>query len=143
MMKLIMTRGKDDNSDLYNLVGDDNSRSEAAIQFKNIKSNFKIAIVVDMWLTGFDVPFLDTIYIDKLLTQEHSIIQSISRVNRAFPNKEAGLIVDFIGIKHGMNLALKKYAKYDDDNIEGIEQAIIVVKDPWRPLLLCIVKCCG
>lgn len=134
MMKLIMTRGKDDNSDLYNLVGDDNSRSEAAIQFKNIKSNFKIAIVVDMWLTGFDVPFLDTIYIDKLLTQEHSIIQSISRVNRAFPNKEAGLIVDFIGIKHGMNLALKKYAKYDDDNIEGIEQAIIVVKDQLEVL---------
>lgn len=134
MMKLIMTRGKDDKPDLYNLVGDDNSRSEAAIQFKNIKSNFKIAIVVDMWLTGFDVPFLDTIYIDKLLTQEHSIIQSISRVNRAFPNKEAGLIVDFIGIKHGMNLALKKYAKYDDENIEGIEQAIIIVKDQLEVL---------
>ncbi len=129
MMKMVMTRGKDDPKDLYDLIGTDESRKEAAIQFKDINSNFKIAIVVDMWLTGFDVPFLDTIYIDKLLTQEHNIIQTISRVNRAFPGKDTGLIVDFIGIKSGMNLALRKYAKFDQDNIEGIEQAIIIVKD--------------
>lgn len=129
MMKMVMTRGKDDPEDLYNILGTDKDRSEAATQFKDIKSNFKIAIVVDMWLTGFDVPFLDTIYIDKLLTQEHNIIQTISRVNRAFPNKEEGLIVDFVGIKRGINLALKKYAKYEDGDIQGIEQAIIIVKD--------------
>ena len=87
-----------------------------------------------MWLTGFDVPFLDTIYIDKLLSQEHNIIQTISRVNRAYPGKDSGLIVDFIGIKSGMNLALKKYCKYDEDNIEGIEQAIIIVKDQLEVL---------
>lgn len=140
MMKMVMTRGKDDPTDLYDMLGTDNDRSEAATQFKDIKSNFKIAIVVDMWLTGFDVPFLDTIYIDKLLTQEHNIIQTISRVNRAFPNKESGLIVDFIGIKHGMNLALKKYAKYEDGNIEGIEQAIIIVKDQLEVIDKMMVK---
>lgn len=134
MMKMVMTRGKDDPKELYDILGTDGDRSKAAIQFKEINSNFKIAIVVDMWLTGFDVPFLDTIYIDKLLTQEHNIIQTISRVNRAFPNKDCGLIVDFIGIKKGMNLALKKYAKYEEDNVEGIEQAIIIVKDQLEVL---------
>ena len=79
-----------------------------------------------MWLTGFDVPFLDTIYIDKLLKQEHSIIQTISRVNRAYPGKTSGLVVDFIGIKTGIDYALKKYAKYDDSNLQGIEQAITI-----------------
>lgn len=126
-MKMVMTRGKDDPEDLYNLLGDDDSRKEDAIEFKNIDSNFKIAIVVDMWLTGFDVPFLDTIYIDKLLKQEHSIIQTISRVNRSYPGKTSGLIVDFIGIKTGIDYALKKYAKYDDSNLEGIEKAITLV----------------
>ncbi len=134
MMKMVMTRGKDDPKDLYDLIGTDESRKEAAVQFKDINSNFKIAIVVDMWLTGFDVPFLDTIYIDKLLSQEHNIIQTISRVNRAYPGKDSGLIVDFIGIKSGMNLALKKYCKYDEDNIEGIEQALIIVKDQLEVL---------
>lgn len=134
MMKMVMTRGKDDPKDLYDLIGTDESRKEAAVQFKDINSNFKIAIVVDMWLTGFDVPFLDTIYIDKLLSQEHNIIQTISRVNRAYLGKDSGLIVDFIGIKSGMNLALKKYCKYDEDNIEGIEQAIIIVKDQLEVL---------
>ena len=74
-------------------------------QFKNEKSNFKIAIVVDMWLTGFDVPFLDTMYIDKPI-QRHNLIQTISRVNRKFEGKEKGLVVDYIGIKKQMNLAL-------------------------------------
>ena len=129
MMKMVMTHDKDDPAELYNLLGNDEDRSNAATQFKDINSNFKIAIVVDMWLTGFDVPFLDTIYIDKLLTQEHNIIQTISRVNRAFPGKDSGLIVDFVGIKHGMDTALKKYAKYDDGDIEGIEKAIDIVKD--------------
>ena len=134
MMKIIATRSKDDSKDLYDLLGTDEDRRDAAIQFKDINSNFKIAIVVDMWLTGFDVPFLDTIYIDKLLKQEHSIIQTISRVNRAYPGKNSGLIVDFIGIKYGVNRALKKYAKYDNDNIEGIEKAIEIVKDKLEVL---------
>ena len=129
MMKMVMTRGKDDPKDLYDMLGTDDDKKEDAKQFKNINSNFKIAIVVDMWLTGFDVPFLDTIYIDKLLKQEHSIIQTISRVNRAYPGKTSGLVVDFIGIKTGIDYALKKYAKYDDSNLQGIEQAIQIVID--------------
>ena len=129
MMKMVMTRGKDDPKELYDMLGTDDDKKEDARQFKNINSNFKIAIVVDMWLTGFDVPFLDTIYIDKLLKQEHSIIQTISRVNRAYPGKTSGLVVDFIGIKTGIDYALKKYAKYDDSNLQGIEQAIQIVID--------------
>ena len=134
MMKMIMTRGKDDPKELYDLLGNDEDRTKDAEEFKNINSNFKIAIVVDMWLTGFDVPFLDTIYIDKLLKQEHSIIQTISRVNRAYPGKTSGLIVDFIGIKTGIDYALKKYAKYDESNLQGIEQAIQIVIDQLEVL---------
>src|SRR5690606_33243344 len=92
------------------------------------KSNFKIAIVVDMWLTGFDVPFLDTIYIDKPI-QRHNLIQTISRVNRKYEGKEKGLVVDYIGIKRQMNLALAHYSKADGQNIEEIEQSIVAVKD--------------
>ena len=81
-----------------------------------------------MWLTGFDVPCLDTIYIDKPI-QRHNLIQTISRVNRKYAGKEKGLIVDYIGIKRQMNLALAHYSKTDGQNIEEIEQSIVVVKD--------------
>ena len=107
---MIMTRGKDDNEELYNLLGTKEYRKELDRQFKNEKSNFKIAIVVDMWLTGFDVPFLDSIYIDKPI-QRHNLIQTISRVNRKFARKHKGLVVDYIGIKKQMNLALAQYNK--------------------------------
>jgi len=127
-VKMIMTRGKDDPKALYDRLGTKDYRKELDRQFKNAKSNFKIAIVVDMWLTGFDVPFLDTIYIDKPI-QQHNLIQTISRVNRKFEGKEKGLVVDYIGIKKQMNLALAHYNKADQQNIEEIEQSIIVVKD--------------
>lgn len=127
-IKMIMTRGKDDSEDLYNILGDKKYRKELDRQFKEAKSNFKIAIVVDMWLTGFDVPFLDTIYIDKPI-QRHNLIQTISRVNRKYEGKEKGLVVDYIGIKRQMNLALAHYSKTDGQNIEEIEQSIVVVKD--------------
>ena len=127
-IKMVMTRGKDDPKALYDLVGSKDDRKELDRQFKNAKSNFKIAIVVDMWLTGFDVPFLDTIYIDKPI-QRHNLIQTISRVNRKFENKKKGLVVDYIGIKKQMNLALAQYSKTDSANIEEVEQSIIVVKD--------------
>jgi len=81
-----------------------------------------------MWLTGFDVPFLDTIYIDKPI-QRHNLIQTISRINRKFEGKEKGLVVDYIGIKRQMNQALAQYSKADSSNFEEIEQSIIVVKD--------------
>lgn len=79
-LKMIMTRDKDDDEVFYKLLGTKDYRKELDRQFKNEKSNFKIAIVVDMWLTGFDVPFLDSIYIDKPI-QQHNLIQTISRVN--------------------------------------------------------------
>jgi len=127
-IKMIMTRGKDDDETLYNLLGTKEYRKELDRQFKNSKSNFKIAIVVDMWLTGFDVPFLDTIYIDKPI-QQHNLIQTISRVNRKFEGKNKGLVVDYIGIKKQMNLALAKYNKGDEDNFEDIGDSLIVVRN--------------
>ncbi|SDY36339.1 type I restriction endonuclease subunit R [Nitrosomonas sp. Nm33] len=127
-IKLVMTRNKDDDKPLYDLLGNKDYRKELDRQFKNAKSNFKIAIVVDMWLTGFDVPFLDTIYIDKPV-QRHNLIQTISRVNRKFEDKDKGLVVDYIGIKKQMNLALAHYNKADSQNFEQIEQSVIVVKD--------------
>lgn len=128
MIKMVMTRNKDDEKTLFDMLGTKDDRKELDRQFKNIKSNFKIAIVVDMWLTGFDVPCLDTIYIDKPI-QQHSLIQTISRVNRVYEGKDKGLIVDYIGIKKNMNVALKKYTNYEGEEFEGVEQAITIVKD--------------
>ena len=127
-IKMVMTRGQDDPEDLYELLGTKEYRKELDRQFKNSKSNFKIAIVVDMWLTGFDVPFLDSIYIDKPI-QRHNLIQTISRVNRKYEGKVKGLVVDYIGIKQQMNLALAKYNSGDASNFEDISQSLIVVKD--------------
>ena len=127
-IKMIMTRGKDDPKEMYDLLGTKESRKELDRQFKNEKSNFKIAIVVDMWLTGFDVPFLDSIYIDKPI-QQHNLIQTISRVNRKFQGKNKGLVVDYIGIKKQMNLALAKYNKGERQNFEDIEKSLKIVRD--------------
>jgi type I restriction enzyme R subunit len=127
-IKLIATRGQDDPKEMYDLLGTKDQRKELDRQFKNEKSNFKIAIVVDMWLTGFDVPFLDSIYIDKPI-QRHNLIQTISRVNRKFEGKHKGLVVDYIGIKTQMNLALKQYSEGDKDNFEDIAESIIIVRN--------------
>jgi len=127
-IKMIMTRGKDDPKELYDLVGTSDYRKTLDAEFKNEKSNFKIAIVVDMWLTGFDVPFLDSIYIDKPIKQ-HNLIQTISRVNRKFEGKNKGLVVDYIGIKKQMNLALKQYSEGDKDNFEDIAESLIIVRN--------------
>ena len=127
-IKMIMTRGKDDPKEMYDLLGTKEYRKELDRQFKNEKSNFKIAIVVDMWLTGFDVPFLDSIYIDKPI-QQHNLIQTISRVNRKFEGKNKGLVVDYIGIKKAMNMALAKYNKGERENFEDIQESLIVVRN--------------
>ncbi|WP_372815665.1 type I restriction endonuclease subunit R [Psychrobacter sp.] len=127
-IKMIMTRNKDDEKGMWDNLGNKDYRKELDRQFKNGKSNFKIAIVVDMWLTGFDVPFLDTIYIDKPL-QKHSLIQTISRVNRKFEGKESGLVVDYIGIKKQMNLALSHYTSGQVQNLDDIQKSVVVVKD--------------
>lgn len=129
-IKLVMTRNQDDDKELYDLLGSDEERKGLDEEFKNPDSNFKVVIVVDMWMTGFDVPCLDTMYIDKPL-QQHTLIQTISRVNRVYPGKEKGLVVDYIGIKKNMNAALSKYASRGDkmDSVEMVEESINMVKD--------------
>ena len=136
MCQFVATRSKDDPQDMYDLLGSDGVRKTAAIQFKNIKSNFKIAIVVDLWLTGFDVPFLDCIYIDKPITQTHTIVQTVSRVNRSYAGKDSGLIVDFIGIKIGLLAALRKYTDFEEDKFDedSVQAAIRVVRNQLEVL---------
>ncbi|QSX28575.1 type I restriction endonuclease subunit R [Shewanella cyperi] len=128
MVNMVMTSSKEDGNQLRDLLGNKEYRKELDRQFKHPKSNFKIAIVVDMWLTGFDVPFLDTLYIDKPV-QRHNLIQTISRVNRKFEGKDKGLVVDYIGIKRQMNQALAMFSKADEANFEDIDASVAVVKD--------------
>ena len=129
---MVITRDRDDDpDDLYNLLGNEEYRKSLDKQFKEDKSNFKIAIVVDMWITGFDVPSLDTMYCFKPL-QMHTLIQTISRVNRVYPGKEKGLVVDYLGIKRQMNEALHQYGgngNVDGPDLGTIEEAVKVVKD--------------
>lgn len=127
-IKMIMTRDKDDDPEFYELLGSDKDRAEASKEFKNENSNFKIAIVRDMWLTGFDVPCMDLIYIDKAI-QQHTLIQTVSRVNRAYEGKEFGIIIDYIGIKDELDFALKKYNDNADDQFEDVDKAVKIVKD--------------
>ncbi len=136
MCQFVATRSKDDPQDMYDLLGNDATRKTAAVQFKNIKSNFKIAIVVDLWLTGFDVPFLDTIYIDKPITQSHTIIQTVSRVNRSYAGKDSGLIVDFIGIKLGLLAALRTYTDFEEDKFDedSVQASINIVRNQLEVL---------
>src|SRR5690606_38918068 len=129
MVKLVMTRNNDDEEALWHLLGNKEERKELDRQFKQLKSNFKIAIVVDMWLTGFDVPFLDTIYTDKPLPA-HNLIPTISRVNRKYEGKERGLVVDYIGIKKNLNKALGMYNHQTaEDDFEDLQQAEIIARD--------------
>lgn len=128
MVRMVMTRNQDDDKELYDLLGTKENRKELDRQFKIANSNFKIAIVVDMWLTGFDVPFLEAIYIDKPI-QEHSLIQTISRVNRVYEGKEVGLVVDYIGLKGKMNLALKKFSKVHPQDFSDTDQALVILRD--------------
>ena len=110
-MSMIASVDKDDEPDMYNYLGgvrNDKRNGELADSFKDDKSNFRIAIVVDMWITGFDVPSLTYLYNDKPL-QKHMLIQTISRVNRKYPGKEYGLIIDYIGIRENMRQAVKLY----------------------------------
>ena len=128
-IKMVMTENKaKDTKGLFELLRNSDYRKELDRQFKNIKSNFKIAIVVDMWITGFDVPSLDTIYIYKPL-QKHTLIQTISRVNRTYKGKDKGLIVDYIGIKRAMNEALNKYTGDENEEFEDTDKAVVIVKD--------------
>ncbi len=107
-VNMVMTRDQNDEKELYHLLGDKEYRKFLDTEFKSEKSNFHIAIVVDMWITGFDVPCLTMLYNDKPLSK-HTLIQTISRVNRRYKTKEFGFVIDYIGIREEMKKALKKY----------------------------------
>jgi type I restriction enzyme R subunit len=126
-VKLICTTGKNDTSEFLNVVGNEVDREKFAKAFKDNKSNFKIAIVVDMWITGFDVPSLDTMYLDKPI-ETHNLIQTISRVNRVFKGKSEGLIVDYIGLEGAIMTAMKLY-NGDLTPINGVDVSLAVFKD--------------
>ena len=132
-IKLVMTSNKNDEKELYDMLGNDKDRKDFALQFKEEKSNFKIAMVVDMWLTGFDVPCLDTMYLDKPV-HSHTLIQTISRVNRVYEGKDRGLVVDYIGIKKNMNKAIGTYTGGGTKRLDDDEQAVVIVKDQLEVL---------
>ncbi|MGP0578813.1 type I restriction endonuclease subunit R [Paenibacillus peoriae] len=119
---LVMTDSNKDEQELRDIVGNKSHRKELFNSFKDEESKFKIAIVVDMWLTGFDVPCLDTMYIDKIM-KEHNLMQAIARVNRVYKNKQAGLIVDYIGLSKYLKEALHTYTSRDKNSIPEIEKA--------------------
>jgi type I restriction enzyme R subunit len=109
-MKVIMTGSASDPIEFKEHVRDKRRRKELANIFKDPKSNFKLAIVRDMWLTGFDVPCLNTMYIDKPM-KGHTLMQAIARVNRIYPNKEGGLIVDYLGVASDLKRAINNYSE--------------------------------
>lgn len=111
-VKVVMTGNNQDPEEWRPIVGNDAYRKQLAKDFKAENSELKIAIVVDMWLTGFDVPSLSTMYVYKPMAG-HNLMQAIARVNRVFPEKEGGLIVDYIGIAQALKRAMKEYTKRD------------------------------
>ena len=127
-INMVATQGQNDEKELYDLCGTKDYRKMLDKQFKNDDSNFKIAIVVDMWITGFDVPSLAVMYIDKPL-QKHTLIQTISRVNRVFDGKDRGLVVDYIGIKKDMMEAVKKYGSPQESPIDELNITLAIFRN--------------
>jgi type I site-specific deoxyribonuclease, HsdR family len=127
-INLVATQGQNDEKSLYDICGTKEYRKMLDKQFKNNNSNFKIAIVVDMWITGFDVPSLAVMYIDKPL-QKHTLIQTISRVNRVFDGKDKGLVVDYIGIKNDMLAAVKKYGGPQENPVDELNISLGIFRN--------------
>lgn len=121
-VKVVLTSSNQDPEDWHDIIGNKAYRDGLAIEFKDDGSAFKIAIVVDMWLTGFDVPSMATMYIDKPM-KGHGLMQAIARVNRVYPDKEAGLIVDYIGVAAELKLALSQYTRRDQDKVPNLQAA--------------------
>ena len=137
-MAMVASVGSNDPEDMYSYLGgvrNDRRSQELDAAFKEDRSNFHIAIVVDMWITGFDVPCLTYLYNDKPL-KKHLLIQTISRVNRVYPGKEYGMVVDYIGIRENMRQAMKLYggdtsvAPTEDD----VEQGAMVFREELEVL---------
>ena len=137
-INLVATRNPDDEKELFDLCGTKEYRQKLDQLFKDTKSNFKIAIVVDMWITGFDVPSLAVMYIDKPL-QKHTLIQTISRVNRVFEGKDKGLIVDYIGIKAEMMEAIKIYGGPQESPVDELNISLGIFRNHLKLIddLLC------
>lgn len=127
-VNLVATQGQNDEKELFDICGTKEYRKMLDKQFKDTHSNFKVAIVVDMWLTGFDVPSLAVMYIDKPL-QKHTLIQTISRVNRVFDGKDKGLVVDYIGIKKDMLEAVKKYGSPQESPIDELTVSLSIFRN--------------
>lgn len=121
-IKVVLTSSNKDEEEWHDIIGNKTYRDQLMVEFKDEKSEFKIAIVVDMWLTGFDVPSMATMYIDKPM-KGHNLMQAIARVNRVYKDKEAGLIVDYIGMAAELKTALSQYTKRDQDKIPDLGQA--------------------
>lgn len=135
---MVSSVGSNDPEEMYNYLGgvtNDKRSEKMDAAFKQDKSNFRIVIVVDMWITGFDVPTLTYMYNDKPL-QKHMLIQTISRVNRKYPGKEYGLIVDYIGIRDNMRTAMALYG--GDSSIaptkDDVEQATDIFNEQLNTL---------
>ena len=109
---VVMTGGNNDPEDWKEIIGTEAHKEELARKFKDNDDPMKIAIVVDMWLTGFDVPSLATMYVYKPM-HGYNLMQAIARVNRVFKDKEGGLIVDYVGIAAALKAAMKEYTKRD------------------------------
>lgn len=114
-VKVVMTGSNNDPEEWHQIVGNKQYKKELAKKFKDDNDPMKIAIVVDMWLTGFDVPSLATMYVYKPMSG-HNLMQAIARVNRVFSGKAGGLVVDYIGIAKALKEAMRDYTKQDQDN---------------------------
>ncbi len=132
-MAMVSSVGSNDKKEMYNYLGgvqNDKRTDELDAAFKQEKSNFRIVIVVDMWITGFDVPSLTYLYNDKPL-QKHLLIQTISRVNRKYPGKDYGMVIDYIGIRDNMREAMKLYG--GDTSVaptaDDVEQATSIFRN--------------
>jgi type I restriction enzyme R subunit len=110
VLKIVMTGSATDGPEWQQHIRDKRRREGLGNRFKDAKDPFKIVIVRDMWLTGFDVPSLHTMYVDKPM-RGHGLMQAIARVNRVFKDKPGGLVVDYLGIAHELKLALATYTE--------------------------------
>jgi type I restriction enzyme R subunit len=133
---VVMTGSNKDPEDWHDIVGNKAYKEELAAKFKDNDSPLKIVIVVDMWLTGFDVPSLATMYVFKPMIG-HNLMQAIARVNRVFQDKEGGLVVDYIGIAAALKQAMKDYTSRDRDNYGEMDVAKIAYSKLREKLEVC------
>lgn len=133
---VVMTSGNNDPEEWRQIIGNKHHKNELAKKFKDNNSPLKIAIVVDMWLTGFDVPSLATMYIYKPMTG-HNLMQAIARVNRVFRDKEGGLIVDYVGIATALKQAMNNYTSRDKKNYGDTDVAMVAYPKFLEKLSIC------